>query len=514
MSRIYLLNPFVCLLFILLAENLLAQKTVVPFPTFDKITTENGLSNNSVYQVIQDKKGFLWFLTGNGLNRYDGYNFKNYGYDPTDSNSVANGFFYSLVQDKNGLLWFNSETEGIYSFNPATEKFFHYQRDPKNKNSLLNDQTTGLVADKTGYIWIATQSGLNRLDPNTNTFTRITPQSNKESNFSNNFISAITIDEDDNLWLVTSVPGLDYFNTKTQKLIRHFDFGSSPNPIEDWNIHPYGADAGQNGNVWIGSRADGLYCYNTRSKKITHFQHEKNNPYSLSNNGVYKVHEDRNGNLWLATDAAGGSLEYYDQASGRFYHKPMDNLQFVDFQEDAAGKIWIGTMDGIYACSPLLKKFESYRHVKGDINSLSSNAVSSFLRERTGKLLVGANTVNIFDTATKKFTPIVLNNLSGFLLQNCYVWKIYQDRKNILWFCTLFGLCSYDPVTKAQRWYRSDDKDSTSLGASSCTGIIEDRKGRYWVTTWFGGLNAFDPASGKFRYFKVHGKNHSEYHFR
>ena len=508
MGRRYLFKTCICLYIHLFSADLLAQKDNFPFQQFERITKEDGLSGNSVYEVLQDKKGFLWFLTGSGLNRYDGYNFKIYDYDPADSNSFSGGLFYSLVQDKNGLLWFNNETDGISSFNPSTEKFFHYRNNTKDKNSLVDDQTTGLVADKAGNIWIATQSGLDKLDPRSNTFTHITHQQNKETSLSNNFISAITIDEDDNLWLVTAEPGLDYFNTQTQKLIQHFNFGSSSNPIEDWNIHPYRANAGRNGNVWIGSRTDGLCCYNTRTKKITHYQYEKNNPYSLSNNGVYKVYENKNGDLWLATDGAGGSIEYYDHASGRFYHKPINDIQYLDFLEDNSGKIWIATMNGIYSCSHPLKKFESYGHVKGDKNTLSSNAVNCFLRIHSGNMLVGTNMVNIFDSVTKKFTPLGLNDLSGFLLQNCYVWKLYQDRKNILWIPTVFGLFSYDLVTKAQRWYRFDNKDSTSLGTTSCTGIIEDSKGRYWVTTWGGGLNAFDPVSGKFRRFKVHeGEN-------
>lgn len=508
MGRRYLFKTFICLHIHLFSANLLAQKDNFPFQQFERITTDNGLSSDAVFEVIQDKKGFLWFLTGNGLNRYDGYNFKIYSNNPADSNSLTGGQFYSLVQDKNGVLWFNNETKGIYSFNPVTEKFFHYRQDPKNRNSLLDDATQGLVADKSGIIWIATQKGLDKLDPRTNTFTHITHQQNKKNSISNNFISGITIDEDDNLWLVTGEPGVDYFNSQTQKLIQHFNFGSSSNPIEDWNIHPYGANTGRNGNIWIGSRTDGLYCYNTRTKKIIHYQYEKNNPFSLSHNGVYKTYEAKNGNLWLATDAAGGSIEYYDRAGGKFYHKPIDEIQYLDFLEDNSGKVWITTMNGIYTCSPPLKKFESYRHVKGDENTLSSNGVYSFLRDHSGNMLVGANTVNIFDSVTKKFIPLALNDLSGYYLQNCYVWKLYQDSKNILWIATIFGLFSYDPVTKAQHWYRSDDKDSTSIGATSCTGIIEDSKGRYWVSTWGGGFNAFDPASGKFRYFKIHeGEN-------
>jgi ligand-binding sensor domain-containing protein/two-component sensor histidine kinase len=479
-----------------------------PFPTFEKITTDNGLSFNEVYEMIQDKKGFLWFLTGNGLNRYDGYSFKTYTYDPSDSNSLTGGWFYSLEQDKDGLLWMNSESEGIYSFNPVTETFFNYRHLSQDRNSLIDDRTEGLAIDKSGNIWIATQSGLDKLEPKANKFTHISHQPYKQTNVSNNYISAITIDEDDNLWLVTAIPGIDYFNTKSQTLIQHFSFGSSANPIEDWNIHPYGANAGRNGNIWIGSRTNGLYGYNTRTKKISHFVHQANNSYSLSNNGVYKVFEDRNGNLWLATDAGGGTIEYYDHATGRFYHKPFDDIQHLDILEDNSGKIWICTMNGIYTCSPLLKRFESYTHNDKDIHSLSHKYVYSFLRDRSGHFLVGSNRVNYFDSATKKFSVLKADEIPDLLLSNNYVFKIVQDSKNVLWFATLYGLISYNPATKKHRWYQSDQKDSTSLGASSCTGFIEDRKGRYWATTWGGGFEAFNPASGKFRYFMVHeGKN-------
>src|SRR5205823_3038646 len=150
------------------------------------------------------------------------------------------------------------------------------------------------------------------------------------------------------------------------------------------------------------------------------------------------------------------TIEYYDHASGRFYHKPFDDIHHLDFFDDNSGKIWISTMNGIYTVSPPHKKFESYQHNEADIYSLSGNHVYSFLRDRKGSMLVGANKINVFDTATKKFTLLALNNLSGLLLQNCSVLKIFQDSKNKLWFATVFGLFSYDPLTKVQHWYRSD----------------------------------------------------------
>lgn len=492
-----------------LTVDSIAQDTSFPFPSFEKITTEQGLSSNNVSAILLDKKGFLWFLTGKGLNRYDGYSFKIYDYDPTDINSLTAGYFYSLEQDKNGLLWMNSESQGIYSFNPVTGKFVNYRHDPQTINSLADDLTTGLVTDKAGNIWIATFSGLDKLDPETKTFTHFKNINHVETNQGKNYVTAISIDEDDNLWMVTATPGIDYFNTKTGKLIEHFNFGSSSTPADDWQNHPYGANPGKNGNVWIGSKTNGLYCYNTRTKSIRHFIHEINNPWSISNNGVYKVFEDHLGNCWLATDANNGTIEYYDHATGKFSHRPFDGIQHLDILEDKSDKIWIATGNGLYSSNPLHKKIESFRHDAADANSISSNTVSGILGEHSGKLLIGSVGVDYFDAELKKFSKIKLLENGKNILENNIVWNIHQDSKNIIWFATIMGLISYDPITKKHHWYKHDENDSTSLSAISCTDFIEDSKGRYWVTTWGGGFDSFDPKSGKFRSFKVHEGNNS-----
>ena len=378
---------------------------------------------------MQDKNGFLWVLTANGLNRYDGYSFKIYDYDPSDSNSLIAGWFYSLEQHNEGLIWLNSESQGIYSFNPVTGKFVNYRHDLHNINSLADDLTTGLVIDKTGNIWIATLSGLDKLNPATNEFTHFSNYNQHATNLANNYINAISIDEEDNLWMVTATPGIDYFNTKTGKLIQHFNFGSSSTPGDDWQNHPYGANPGKNGNIWIGSRTDGLYCYNTHTKNIRHFVHEKNNPWSLSNNGVYKVLEDHLGNLWLATDAVNGSIEYYDHITGKFYHRPFEGIEHLDIMEDKSYKIWIATPDGLYYCDPVYKKIESYSHNNVDVNSISNNSVYGILRDHTGKLLVGSVGVDYFDSALKKFTKIKLVEKGKNILENNSVWNIHQDSK-------------------------------------------------------------------------------------
>jgi len=508
MGRHCLFKTFGCLLLIsFLSLKLIAQNDAFPFPAFEKITTRQGLSDNEVYRMTQDKMGFLWFLTNNGLNRYDGYAFKIYDYNPLDSNSILANGFYSLKPDRRGLLWMNSESSGIYSFNPVTGLFHNYRNKPKNKNSLASDQTQDLVIDKKGNVWIATMNGLDKLDPSATCFTHYVHSDNEKSGISHNKIFSICLDEDDNLWMVTGTPGIDYFNTQTGKLIRHFDFGSSDNPVEDWSsVHSYEVSTGKNGNIWIGSKNHGFYGYNTRTGRMINFQHHKDDPYSISDNGVFEILEDHEGNLWLGTDAR--MIDFYDKASGKFYHRPVPAIDYLDMLEDESHKIWITSMNGIYSCDTRFKKINTIQQTLYDY---SSNDYSpwNFLRTRKGVFYISYKGMQIFDTLTKTLTPFIITVNGKNVFENNITWQIYEDRKGYVWFPTIRGLVFYNPVTKQHHFYKHDDKDSASPSANPCTWITQDRKGRYWVSTWGGGLDAFDPESGKFRAFKVNESSNS-----
>jgi ligand-binding sensor domain-containing protein len=478
-----------------------SQNKNFPYPAFEKITTQQGLSDDEVCRILQDRQGFLWFITFNGLNRYDGYNFKVYGTDASDSNSITPGEFFSLVQDKEGVLWMNSEADGIYSFDPRKEKFVNYRNDPVNTNSLAADLTEGLVADKNGAIWIATQNGLDKFEPAVNHFTHYTHRNNDSCSISNNQIFGICADEEDNLWLTTGLPGIDYFNPHTGKLIHHFTFGSSPTPVDDWETHPYCAFKGRNGNVWIGSRQHGLYGFNIYTKKIINLYHKENDINSIANNGVYKVYEDHNGNLWIATDA--GMLDFYEKATGKFYHYPLADISYIDIMEDQGNKIWVATQNGILSFNTRFKKINSWQSHAGQ-NAIPGNGVWNMFRSKEGKFIVSSDGISFFDTATQTFTPLKIMEKGRNVFANNFTWRIYEDSKNNLWFATQLGLISYNPVTQKHCWYKLSETDSSTIGVTSCTDIHEDRKGRYWVTTWGAGLKSFDPVTGKFRSFKVH----------
>lgn len=178
--------------------------TVIFYPQtikFSNLTVENGLSNNDVNTLIQDKTGFIWFGTEDGLNRYDGYNFKVFRHDPSDSNSLSNNSIWALLEDRKGNIWIGTKDGNVNKFNPRIEKFSHIIPKPKLKewNSI-----TALYEDKSGNIWIGTRStGVYEYNPESKEFAHWTFDSSNSNSLSNYSIRSIVEDQQGNIIIGT-----------------------------------------------------------------------------------------------------------------------------------------------------------------------------------------------------------------------------------------------------------------------------------------------------------------------
>src|SRR5512135_931505 len=131
---------------------------------FDRISIEQGLSQSSVRCVVQDSRGFIWFGTEDGLNRYDGYDFKVYKHDPDNPATLANNAITALYEDSTGMLWVGTESNGLDRFDREQERFTHYRHNPADAAGLSDDHIRALYEDKTGVLWIGTENGLSRID--------------------------------------------------------------------------------------------------------------------------------------------------------------------------------------------------------------------------------------------------------------------------------------------------------------------------------------------------------------
>jgi len=500
---------FYSFLFLLLITtgSVYSQQRVFPFKDIVHLTVENGLSNNGVQQLMQDKDGFMWFATYFGLNRYDGNEFKVFNYDPSKKYSISPGYFTgAMKQDNNGILWLNSDNNGFYSFNPRSGNVIQYRHIPGNSNSLVDDITYDLCIDKNGIVWIATESGLDAYDSQHNIFHHFIHHVNDSTSVSNNSVLGLCLDDDNNLYMITDAGGIDHFNTSTGKVTNHFDNNPSEKPIGDLQIRTHHLSRGNNGILWISGTANGITGYSYKDNKWFHFSHDDKNPFSLSSNSTDRIFEDHAGNLWVSTFE--GDLNFLKYGTNNFYHlKDIGG----NFFEDNENNIWIASgAIGITIIHTQQKSFECYVHDRANNHSLTDNHhVCAFYENSDGTFLIGSYGVDIFKPKTGTFQSLQTMQHGKNILAGKAIFTIYQDKKGINWFCTENGgLISYDKKTNVARSYEYDEKDTESLGAISCAGIIEDLKGRYWVAVWTGGLESFNPQSGKFRSFKVHeGKN-------
>ena len=220
-----------CLCFLVKVSYCFSQHASYDFSRIENISTKQGLSHDDAGSVLQDSRGFIWIATNYGLNRYDGYNFKVYNYDPADSNSISPDWYYSMLEDKNGMIWFSAVSKGFYSFDPRTEKFTRYYHQPGNLNSLAGDINEGSIAiDSSGTIWISTSAGLNSFDPVKKKFALFKHKEHDPASLSADNILRICVDDENNIWAVTSANTLDIFSIKGEKVTNRFAIGSEGMP--------------------------------------------------------------------------------------------------------------------------------------------------------------------------------------------------------------------------------------------------------------------------------------------
>ena len=166
------------------------------------LTVEDGLSISSVTKIFQDSRGFIWVGTNNGLNRFDGYNFKIFMSDNSDSTSISNHTITSICEDQNGNLWIGT-IDGLNKFDWKTETFTRYKNNPDNPHSLSNNNIYTIIKDKAGNIWIGTLDGLNKYNPKTDDFAVFKKVSDRLNPESMNAVTEMKEDNERNLWLGT-----------------------------------------------------------------------------------------------------------------------------------------------------------------------------------------------------------------------------------------------------------------------------------------------------------------------
>jgi len=536
----------ICLIIILgiISHNNLAQSI-----TFDHLTVENGLSNNIVNTVIQDQIGFMWFATEDGLNRYDGYDFKIFRHDPENSNSISDNSIWALCEDRQGNIWVGTKAGILDKYNSDTEIFTHWEikSDLTEENSI-----TAIFEDRKGSIWIGTyKDGLYRLVPQTNKSDHWNPTTDDEKSLSHNYIHDICEDNDGNILIGTHI-GLNKFNPDSPQdgFEKFFYSPDSQKSLSDnliWGIskstlypdnmwvctlnnltrfnskkiiferieiaNPNDLQYGQSINsvvevnlngekvLWLGSYS-GLVRINLTSGTTKRFVHDELNLQTLSSNQINHIVDDRTGVLWIATEngvsySTPKSTSFNSIALGNDDSKVIPvlkkkNITAISKFDDS--KIWIGTSDGLYLLDDIeinapIKKLPEFRN--DHIWSLTSTNENEIWIGTFGKGL------NQFNYGENKIVSWDLNDPKIRTQSVFYNRALFADSKENIWVGYWgVGAARITPRNGKSEVWLNEPGNPRSLSHNDVWVIKEDRFGRIWLGTRGGGLNLFEDKDG------------------
>ena len=521
---------------------------------FENIGTSAGLSQISVNCVLQDKYGFMWFGTQDGLNKYDGYKFTVYKNDPLDRSSISHNFISDIVEDENGNLWISTwggginkfdrlkekftsykhrkdsnsisgnlvnamirdhsgklwigtQENGLNRFDPKTGRFTHYMNDPENSHSLPDNDVLKLMEDSQNGIWIATQGGgLSMLNPAGKWFTNYKHEEGNKSTIASNIVHVIFEDSRQQIWVGTSGKGINLLN-KERTGFRHFanipgDKHSMLNDIV------FSITEDKEKNIWLGTQNQGISLFNPATGKFQNYKQELTDKNSLNNNAIYSIYQDRKGNIWIGAYA--GGINFINCDGGKFRHykqtpssNSLSNDKILCIYEDSQSELWIGTDGGgLNRFNPATGAFTHYRHKKNNKSSIASDYVTNVMEDHEGNLWVGTwgDGITVFNRKKNTWRHFTNKPSDSTSLISDNIWMIYQDREKNIWVGAYGdGLDLFDPKTGTFTHFRHDQHDPSSLSSNNVLTIFEDSKGLFWIGTDGGGFNLFDKKTKTFR---------------
>jgi signal transduction histidine kinase/ligand-binding sensor domain-containing protein/DNA-binding NarL/FixJ family response regulator len=441
---------------------------------FRHLTTDNGLPNNHVETILQDRRGFMWIGTWEGLSRYDGYRLLTYKHDPSNPGSLSSSAIMALLEDRNGMLWVGTREGGLNRFDPISQTFTRYQPDPANPKSIGDSGVNALAEDQAGVLWVGTNNGqLNRFDPQTETFSRypLAPCGKQ-----GNRVRKLLVDDASGvIWVVAG--SLRKFVPETGQFtcydLNATAGGASPNPPPAGGPPPPPDNPGESAAGPNPPPAGG--------------------PPPLDNPGG---------------SAAGPNPP--PPGAG-----PL--VRFGDITLGEMGQVWLAASDALYQFDPRTEQFVRY-HPGDGVDAASATeiqdgpefALNAIDRDSTGRLWLGGDReagLYLFDPQTKQFVAHYASDPTNPDSLNAGpIWTIYENREGLLWIGTAtVGVNILAPRQIQFRTYRRDPTSANSFYRAPIHAIYQDPAGIIWIGT-LNILTRFNPADRSFRHYNVYSK--------
>ena len=488
---------------------------------FRHFSVEDGLSSNSVRAIMQDKYGFMWLGTDDGLNRYDGTTIKVYNLNPQGSNDYISSLYDTtdniwvgteggvyifdyetesfelfkvltaqgdsiksnvnhIAEDRDGNLWFSTVGQGIFKYNISKHYLEHYEF--KDANGLM----ASVLVDSENQIWAVTNWGsptVSKLNKAENKFEPF-PITYEAGQYDSNSLVMLE-DSEHALWLGTWECGLQKIDRYTGKAITYLHPSEGKGATHIHSLMEYAPH-----QLLIGSD-DGLLLFNTLTCEHQLFTEDETNPYSLSNRFVYPIVKDREGGIWVGTYY--GGVNYLSPNTGQFecfahsrFYNSVNGTVIGRFCEDSSGYIWIASDDG--GLSRFAPKDKQFTHYMPDEhrNSLSYHNVHALCMD-DDDLWIGTYTggVNVLNTKTGTFRVYTTKGGDLTTLDGTSSYAIFRDREKRIWVTSMAGINLYN--REEDNFIRVKDLESLTID------IDQDADGNIWFSTQGKGLFKYNP---------------------
>jgi ligand-binding sensor domain-containing protein/signal transduction histidine kinase len=497
---------------------------------FEHLGVEQGLTQESVTSIVQDKHGYMWLGTQAGLNRFDGYRVTTFKNDPANPRSLQDNYVQALYEDAAGQLWVGSKGgldrydpvsqnfipvlsklavaaiesdgqqglwlasgEGLHHLDTVTGQVKTLRHAEADKTSLSDDRIHALARDQRGNLWLGTARGLEMLAPGSTEFRHFGEQDNRPEQLT----LALALGTDGVLWAGTA-RGLQAWQLKGDTA-EHLA-PSLPADLAALRITKLRHDS--DGTLWIGTFNAGLKRRDPASGRFYSYARDNMNRHGISDNQISAIYQDRTGTLWVGNwyggadrvDLRSGGFERYSEQAGVLPSIGGNKVRTIAGAD--GGRIWLGTAQGLVLLDPAQGKAERKGSPQA-AEGLPADALLALATDQRGRLWVGTQSgLSWRDPASGVQTPLALGDDPS----SRSIQRLLVDRAGTIWAGTRMALHRIDPQTLAIQTYAVDANRPDALSARVYA-LAEDRRGALWVGTEYG-LDRMDRSTGKFTHYR------------
>lgn len=545
----------VLLVFVALVVSVFSMEARVgPNLRFNRISLKDGLSQATTLSILQDRQGFLWFTSDDGLNRYDGYQIVVYRSSRSDAKTLSDSTTTCMLEDRDGLLWIGTANSGLNSFNPQTGEFTRYAPDFVRENALPADRIVSLLegsgpdasaiwvgSDNEGLIrfdrqngacsrrgmnearrifamvrdpqnasriWIGSENGLLRYDTLDDSWIRIPLRFQNREHRRGPRVSALEFSDADTLWVGTNGQGLVRVDVRSGEQ-RRMDDSILPDSV----INTLLCD--RDGQLWLGTPA-GLAVLLPETETVYSYRSIPNVNWSLSDNMVISLLQDRSGLLWVGTWNGGvckavirpGAFRNVFNIPGDETSLSNDNVR--DAIKDESGTLWVGTADGLNRYDAGSEGWIHYHSDADDVHSLCYNYVSDLYEDIDGVLWVGTRRgLSRYDRSGDRFDSFHYQPHQPDSLSSGNIQRIVDDPSEPHRFLLIGtrdnGMNRFDKATGRCQRFLHNAQDPNTVGGNWVYAILPRTPQRIWIGTFESGVGLWDYTRQQFTHFGIPG---------